>query len=171
MSLDSLQFKRLTGNWNNYKNTVLGSGEPLLVTESVTNFTVTNKYCTPPFFVLGDGKSTLEKLVSDGNFYVNKNTITTLIDDISPLGSTQDSVGIVVEDPDQHCGGTSKRFARYDHTHSLSKYVAEQTLGCNERTDYYSCRRIKAGTTDPLTSNVPGEIGDIYIKLDSNGGK
>jgi hypothetical protein len=143
-----LQLKRVTDNYNNHKGRILASGEPLALNVSINGKTA-------PIFLVGDGVTTIEDLISSGKVFINFMDIESYID--AHTGKTDNTIKpIKVKDTENAStptpvAGTSNEFARADHEHVLDKYIpiagiAGETKPINE----------KKGPNDS-TSNSEGE--------------
>lgn len=157
MSIETLQIKRVTGNWGTHKGELTSPGEPILINANVISG------IDYPMFLLGDGTS-LEAIVEKNNVFVNMLVITKLItDNNTNNASTSVPTNITNSNGDV---GTSTTFARADHTHKLDATTVNTLLGITDAVDTYSYRKIKSGTSDPTKETVKGNKGDIYIKYE-----
>lgn len=178
MELETLQIKRVTGNWDKHKTYIPVSGELILIalkdstglSAGPTAFSTVDKYILKfgtennPITVSGtDEGLTLQQLVEKNNFYVDCGSVTSMITEsiMNQLGDTE-PLPFISQDSSH---GSSYRIARADHTHGLGKVTVESILGVNNDTSDAHCRKISAGTSTPSPSQ--GSIGDIYIKYDA----
>ena len=164
MDIETLQIKRVTGNWDKHKNTPTVAGEPILINSGVV------PDIDYPIFVLGDG-TTLETIVNSGNVFVGKNIVDSLIatnNDNKVAKTNPSDVGTTAD------RGQLETFAREDHTHTITRDTIKGILNgkvevngeMKGRTFIY--RTIKVGTGDPNVVATEGEFGEIYIKYDPN---
>ena len=153
MEIESLQIKRVVANWDTHKNNYIPkNGEYVLI----------DVEGSPRVVVLGDGKTTLGGLVaSSSNVMPSKGdvigVVTNSIESLNPTTSdTTTNVETVYPS-----NGVSKKFARSDHKHGITRQTIESILGTNMDVEgNFNCRKIKIGTGTPNG----GSVGDIYIK-------
>ena len=158
MEIETLQIKRVTGNWDKYKTIKPLKGEYVLV-DTTINGKITKT------LVLGtstDGKDgyTLETLITKADCIIpfksdNSEDIIANINNLQPISNTN-NISATSNDK-----GAGTQFAYSDHTHKLEKSTAEEILNTNTNISEFNCRRIKAGTGGLPTD---AKVGDIYIK-------
>ena len=171
MDIEALQLKRIIGNFNNYKGEVFEDGEPIFVEDP--NSRGANSF---PFFVIGDGKSTLKELINTGKIFISlsesNNNIERIINEYTISQGSQPPNDVSAEGGSQ---GQSKYISRVDHKHYLSKQTIDDVLslehipeGTSKDTltdiSKFKCRRVMAGTGTPPTTGAI--TGDIYIKYE-----
>jgi hypothetical protein len=139
MNIESLQLKRITGNWSTHKSVIPKDGEMILVSLSDKLLTVMGTSVdtsTSPVIVMGNNKDSVEKLLTGECPRVFLST-----------GLIQEIIKKVATDNG------------YDQ--SPTKSDLETTLQVNQNNSNFNCRRIKIGTNEPSG----GSLGDIYIKI------
>lgn len=147
-----LQLKRITANYDLHKTTILANGEPIIIETNVDNSTLTT-----PFIVVGDGINTIETLIRDNKVFIGLANINSVANNLIENGGHASDI-VPNDIGDNASVGTSTKYARADHTHTISKDIIVNTLGQD------SARSITSGTTEP--SPTMGEVGDIYIKYE-----
>lgn len=165
MNIESLQIKRVTGNWNTHKNYKPASGELVLI--NVNNeFTVASGMLkintkSNPIIVVGDGATTLSGLMGNTStrMYLSSDSVKDLALALVDTETTPKDIlsGALV--------GTNFKASPSDHTHGVKREVLERVLGTNADITSFSCRKIKMGTKMPDSNE--GSVGDIYIKYES----
>lgn len=171
MNIDTLQLKRVTGNWEKHKSTVPAQGEAVLLNmdEEVTfgrDISGTGEWVTNtkfyPILVIGDGNTTLENLLHplSSKMFLSNAHMRTIIASMTGHDVEPQKIEEKATNPE----GKMTFAARADHSHILEKSAAEGILKTNEELSQFNCRRISAGTNDPVKGNVGGSVGDIYIQ-------
>ncbi len=164
MDIETLQIKRITANYDKHKTYVPKHGEFVLVD--------TPKEKNKKMLLVGDGVRTVDELYiyhnsSSADYVIpNMSTINELSSEVSGL-KPADGLTQPITDGYGDNGKDAQRTktASLNHTHQLTRVVAEKVLGITEDpTIGFACRRIRMGTLDPLTNDVGGKLGDIYIK-------
>lgn len=126
------------------------------------NIHVQNK----PFVVTGDGKTNLYNIVI--NPLYNPHFVhTSLSSELKSLDNNINSLisnNVPKEVGTKGSKGTATTLSRSDHVHSIKQATVESIL-TNQNEGEPHLRRIFAGTEEAIY--VPGNLGDIYIKLDS----
>lgn len=151
MDIETLQIKRVTGNWTKHQDTPTVAGEPILIAGGlIDGFNY-------PILIIGEDDKTIAQIVQDGKVFLEKNTVDTLIEKgISDRFPTD-------KDPEDITTnaivGTSEKVARADHTHKIEKDIVTTVLKDGTDFEYHG---IKFATEAP-TSATPGNIGDIII--------
>lgn len=146
----TLQLKRITNNYDTHKSEKLANGEPLIIETPIENNSL-----TPPFIVIGDGDSTIAELVGDGKVFVALNSLEDFTKTLIQSNAATDNP---LEVGSSSSVGTSSKYAKGDHIHSISKETIVSVLGED------STRKITAGIADPIDTD--GDVGDIYIKYE-----
>jgi hypothetical protein len=175
MNIETLQIKRVTGKWNDtaeYKdlegNIVYGHKNYVPKDGELVYINVTNVH----MLVLGNGVDSLESLANkNGHCIPFQSDIKTGLDGFHGTLKPDDTIDTTPITSDDNNIGSGDRFAYSDHTHKLEKPTSESILGVNTNiTTEFNCRRIKAGTLDPLNpsdaSKIGGNVGDIYIRYE-----
>ena len=185
MGLDSLQIKRITNNYEIHKSKVLDNGEPILIEDTVIEELGLG---VVPMFVVGDGNSTISKLIEDHKIFINLNQVENVTEALIDTKIESKTYTAELEDEDaiqpswisgkRGYAGKSQIYSNWDHTHYLPREAIDDSLALNGRDDAkndsqiatllslgsFKCRRICAGTQDPNTYNSKAILGDIYIK-------
>jgi hypothetical protein len=156
MEIETLQIKRVTGNWDNHKGYKPLLGEYVLV--DIQGKTKT--------LIMGNGSDTLESIFENAECvipfknYVDE-TKTTLDGKITNLKPASSSTPLDIT-KDSSSMGNAPTFAPSDHTHTITKETITDVLANGE----FIYRGIQIGTLDPTESNITGEKGDIYIRYE-----
>lgn len=156
MDIESLQIKRITGNWNTHKTIKPKKGELIFIEKGV----ITNN---PGYIVIGNGINTVEELVNDSSRVVLfKEEISDYITNLYPSTSPNDNPGNI---SNRFNLGDSEHFARANHSHMITGELINSVVQSSSTLDNIVLRKVYAGTTDP--SPDKGSVGDIYIKYEN----
>jgi hypothetical protein len=152
MDIQSLQLKRVTGNWEKNKTAPTQQGEPILIEKGVI------PEIDYPIIVLGKKDETIESVVnSDDRVFINRTFVNKCIETNNKnitSDSTPNAVAI------NESVGTSSSFSRSDHTHKIDGDTVKSVL--KDATNGFEYHGIKVSTSPP-TSSTPGNIGDIIV--------
>jgi hypothetical protein len=159
MDIESLQIKRITGNWDTHKTRLKPEdGEMIFIEKGV----ITTD--SPGYIVIGNGTKTVEELVNDSSRVVLfKEEVSTYITNLYPNTSTQDNPGNISNNVSL---GDSKHFARANHSHKIDNRTINDIVQSSSTLDDIVLRKVYAGTDIP--SPDKGSVGDIYIKYEKN---
>ena len=150
MDIETLQIKRVTGNWNTHKDTPTVAGEPIYIAGGLIDG------YNYPILIIGEDDKTIDDIVTAGKVFIEKNTVNTLIENgISESLSTANPNAIDTDD----AVGSSDKVARADHTHKITKDTVTTVL---KDTNDFAYHGIKFSKSAP-TNDTPGNIGDIII--------
>jgi hypothetical protein len=155
MDIESLQIKRITGNWNTHKTIKPKKGEMIFIEKGV----ITNK---PGYIVLGNDTNTVEELVNDSSRVVLfKEEISTYITNLYPNTSPYDHPGNISNGVNL---GDSEHFARANHSHKIDNDTINNIVQSSSTLSSIVLRKVYAGIDVP--SPDKGSVGDIYIKYE-----
>lgn len=155
MDIESLQIKRITGNWIKHKTIKPEKGEMVFIEKDV----IPDR---PGYIVMGNGINTIEELVNDSSRVVLfKEEISTYITNLYPRISIQDNPGNISNEVSL---GDSEHFARANHSHKIDKDTINNIVQSSPTLSDICLRRVYAGDTDP--SPDKGSVGDLYIKYE-----
>lgn len=171
-NIDSLQIKALADGWMQLSGTILLENEITVITDSSAPVDV-------PCIVIGDGESSISKLVRDGKVFSivgnvpesEEGTIPSIINiinnSISNTASITDTnaegyiapTDVVAQDKSV---GTSDKYSRADHTHGIASETIDSVLyGGGHSPATLTYKKIMAGNA--LPNNATGNDGDIFI--------
>ena len=159
MEIETLQIKRVTGNWDEHKSIKPLKGEYILVDLADNS--------RPKTLVLGtstdgvNGHSLEDLILNDEHIIPFKSDITKLTNTLSGLNPTENTQNISSESNDK---GNGTSFAYSNHIHKIEKKTITDVLKDDNGFEYHG---IKIGTDDPNDINLPGNIGDIYIRYEN----
>ena len=164
MNIETLQIKRVTGNWDTHKTYKPLKGEYVLV--DIPNSDI------PKTLVLGNSTNgvdgdTLDELLSKPDCVIPlKNyvdaTKTTLENKITTLKPTSSSTENITSNSASM--GEATTFAPSDHTHKITKETVTTVL--NADANDFNYHGIRIGTYDPTEGGITGNAGDIYIRYE-----
>ena len=156
MNIESLQIKRITGNWDTHKDIIPKDGEMVFIELGVIPG-------GPRCIVIGDGINTVGNLVFNvsSRVFLSKQDVSTYINNLYPSPSTQDNPGNISNEVSR---GDSEHFARANHSHKIDKDTINSIVQSSPTLSDICLRKIYAGDTDP--SPDTGSVGDIYIKYE-----
>lgn len=185
MNIETLQIKRVTGNWDKHKTYVPKKGEPVFIDSNVISLyiqspTIPETLCIP-VLVFGDGIRTLEAIVEAKEYFIDKKSVDDLISDNianrTYLHQNEESFRPPWVNGEKGNAGISEYFANFDHTHYLPKSAIDKALSMESpetnseegkkallALNDFKCRRVRAGTDNPPPKAL---TGDIYIKYES----
>lgn len=155
MEIETLQIKRVTGNWDNHKGYKPLLGEYVLV--DIQGKTKT--------LIMGNGSDTLESIFENAECVIPfKNYVDDVQEDleiqINRLKPTTTSTENITSNSASM--GTASTFAPSNHKHKITKKTVTDVLA-NNGFEYHG---IKFGKDDPTKSNITGSNGDIYIRYE-----
>ena len=172
MNIETLQIKRVTGNWDTHKSYAPEPGEPVLIalTDSKGFNVVVNTMdngvtlieaggtLNNPLLVIGTSEAKdLQTLIDQRQFYVDIGTIGSMI-----RGSIAECVETTSPPRDisnVSAIGELNTLSRADHTHKITKDTVTTVL---KDTNDFAYHGIKFSKNAP-TKDTPGNIGDIII--------
>lgn len=163
MDIESLQIKRITGNWGTNQNYTPKMGELVMIAVNERiQFKVTNAYFpsinakTHPFFIMGDGEHTIGELLEsdDNKAYLPYHKLAEYLRTLSD--TTPENI------EKNASSGISDELSRADHTHKITKDTINDVVGSSTTLSEITLRKIYAGTDEPSPDD--GSVGDIYIK-------
>lgn len=165
MEIETLQIKRVTGNWGTHKTYEPLKGEYVLIDLGGTNPT------KPKTLVLGTGieGDTLDKLLSKPECvipfknYVDgvKTTLEGQITNLKPESGSPESIT-----SDSSSMGDADTFAPSNHKHQITKDTVTSVL--NAGANDFNYHGIRIGKDDPTESGITGNAGDIYIRYEDS---
>lgn len=195
MNIETLQIKRVTGNWDSgvayvvngvtvygHKHYVPEKGELVMVCVGNYSFRITDanskdeavdfNATESPFIIVGDGLNSLEYLsmsvagVGGTHLFIPARSLNALTGtNISHYIDSIRADSVPSQVDSASSRGDSSKLARADHTHGISK---DTIINAIKPTDGYGkgYHNIQIGTSDPNTANVKGNKGDIYIRYE-----
>ena len=157
MNIESLQIKRITGNWDTHKDIIPKDGEMVFIEEGVIPD-------GPRCIVIGDDIHTVESLVFDvsSRSFLSRQDVSIYINNLYPTStSNKDRPGNINAYSNL---GDSWHFARANHSHQISSAAINNIVKSSSVLSDIGLRKIYAGTTEPSLNK--GSVGDIYIKYE-----